>query len=298
MKPQLLKISLQPEHSFSTRHDVVPVFYNKWHYHQELELVYIVKGSGSLFMGYDIKRFKTGDLVLVGSNLPHMWGSEKKSAKKTSNCESYVIHFLPECMGADFFLLPENKYILALFKKAQKGVHIKGNSKETILVLMQQLLNADAAERIILLLRILNHIASAKDNQLICAETFNASVTQQDSDRLNDIYQYLMNNYCKPLRLEKIAQIANLAPNSFCRYFKSRTRKSFSRFLIELRISHACKLLVETQHPVADICYESGYNSFSNFNKHFRLIMKKTPLHYRKYYQESMGSNSKVKIKN
>ena len=286
MKPQLLKITLRPEHSFSARHDAVPVFYNKWHYHKELELVYVIKGTGNLFVGYDIRRFKAGEMVLIGSDLPHMWGSDRKTLKKNGRCESFVIHFLPDCLGPHFFALPENKAILSVLAKAQRGISIKGDHKELVLSLMQELLTADATNRIILLLRILSCLAGTKNHQLICAEHFNAGITPQDSDRLNDIYQYTINHFSGSIKLNSIAAIANLAPNSFCRYFKSRTRKSYSRLLMELRINHACKLLAETHQPVADICYASGYNSFSNFNKHFRLIMKHTPLSYRKNYQE------------
>ncbi len=288
MKPQLLKISLNPEHSFSVRHDVVPVFYNKWHYHQEVELVCFVKGTGTQFVGYDIKHFKAGDMVLVGSSLPHMWGSDRNHPTKNNKdkCESYVIHFLPDCFGLDFFTLPENKPMLLLLEKAQRGLAVKGKTKDAVLEMMQELLNADSTQRIILLLQILSKIANTKDQQFVCSKVYVANFSPQDSDRLNDIYQYSMNNFSKPLKLEEIAAVANLAPNSFCRYFKARTRKSFSKFLIELRINHACKLLAETQRTVAEICYDCGYNSFSNFNKHFRLITNKTPLVHRKYYQE------------
>jgi transcriptional regulator GlxA family with amidase domain len=220
-----------------------------------------------------------------------MWGSDESfpAKKNKDKCESYVIHFLPDCFGPDFFTLPENKSILSLLDKAQRGLAIKGKTKDAVLAMMQELLGADSTQRIILLLKILCMIANTKDQQFVCSKVYNANYSPQDSDRLNDIYQYSMNNFSKPLKLEEIAAVANLAPNSFCRYFKSRTRKSFSKFLIELRINHACKLLAETQKTVAEICYDCGYNSFSNFNKHFRSITSKTPLVHRKYYQEKGG---------
>ena len=109
-----------------------------------------------------------------------------------------------------------------------------------VLAMMQELLIADSTQRIILLLQILSKIAHPKDQQFVCSKAYVANFSPQDSDRLNDIYQYSMNNFSKPLKLEEIAAVANLAPNSFCRYFKSRTRKSYSKFLIELRINHAC----------------------------------------------------------
>lgn len=283
MRPQVLKISLNPEHSFSVRHDIVPVFYNKWHYHEELELVYILKGSGSLFIGFEIIHYKAGDLVLIGSNLPHMWGSDKERPEEKDKCQSYVIHFLPECFGENFFSLPENKLLALMLEKAQKGIAIKGRIKESIVSNMQKLLSSSYTERIILLLTILNSIGTAKDNKPICSEVLNSDYMLRDSERLNDIYLYTMKNFSRPLKLSDVADIANMTTNSFCRYFKSRTRKSFYKFLIEVRIHHACKLLAETELPIADICYDSGYNSFSNFNRQFLSLVKTTPHNYRKY---------------
>jgi len=289
MKPQPLKISLQPEQSFSVRHDRVPAFYNKWHYHPEIELVYILKGSGQQFIGYDTRRFKPGDMILVGSNLPHMWQSDERNhpGHTPENSESYVIHFRPDCLGESFFGLPENKFIHSLLEKAQTGLAIQGKTRDKVAVLLGELLKANFTQRVILLLQLLQTLAApSQDLKPICSSHYNNSFSQADSDRLNVIYQYIMANFYKPIKLEEIAKVANLAPHSFCRYFKLRTRKSFSRFLIEQRIGHACKLLAETQKTVAEISYECGYNSLSNFNKHFRLLIQKTPLDHRRFYEE------------
>lgn len=288
---QHLKINLQPEHSFSARHDVVPYFFSKLHYHPEIELVYIIKGTGKQFIGDSIHYFKSGDMILVGENMPHLWRSDEKffSKKAAAACEAYVIHFTQDCFGKDFFNLPENKILLTLFKKAKQGLRISGNTKTAIMHLMQQLLAATATKRILLLIEIMDLIANSKHTKTICRQNAYLNFSASDSERINAICQYIMQHYNHKLSLKEIAEVAHLSPNAFCRYFKSRIKKSFSNFLIEIRIGHACKLLAETETSVAEICFECGYNSFSNFNKHFKAITKKTPLQYRSFYQKVEG---------
>lgn len=287
MNPHLLKIPLKPEHSFNVRYDIVPHFYNKWHYHQEVELVHIIKGSGKQFVGNVIYHFKPDDMILLGANLPHLWHSDKKFLRKGSKfkVEAIVIHFMPDCFGTHFFKLPENKKMETLLVKAQQGLRVKNNIKKKVNELMQKLLTAKNSERIILLLQILQTLADSRQIETVCNSRLQFQFNPTETDRLNTIYQYILNNFQKEITLEEIAKVATLNPHSFCRYFKSRIKKTFSRFLIEVRIGHACKLLAETNKSVADICYESGYNNFSNFNRHFKSITQKTPLNYRMRYE-------------
>ncbi len=288
MKPHLLKIPKEEQHSFSVRYDVVSHFYNKWHYHPELELVYIIEASGRQFIGDSIHHFKNDDLILVGSNLPHLWRCDEKFLEKGSKLkvEAIIVHFLPDCFGRDFFKLPENKSLLQLFQKARMGVRIKNQSRDIVAGLMRQLVQARNSERIILLLQILETISQSGQTKTICSEELNFQYSKTEAERLNTIYQYILNNFSHQLTLEQIAKVAHLTPNGFCRYFKSRIKKTFSKFLLEVRIGHACKLLAESEKTVADICYESGFNNFSNFNRHFKIIAGRTPLNHRKYYQE------------
>jgi AraC-like DNA-binding protein len=288
MKPHLLKISLEPEHSFSIRYDVVPYFYKQWHYHPEIELVYIIKGSGRQFIGDDIHHFKPGDMILLGSNLSHLWRNDAKFLRKNSKlqAEAIIIHFLPDCFGPSFFQIPENKAIGKLFDRAQQAVRIKNNTRDMVAERMRRLLNAKSSERIVLLLDILHIIAHSRETKPVCSSGLQFPHNPVEADRLNAIYQYILNNFTKEISLEQIARVAHMSPNSFCRYFKSRIKKTFSRFLLEMRVGHACKLLAETHYPVAEICYKSGFNNFSNFNRHFKSIAGRTPLAHRKYYQE------------
>jgi AraC-like DNA-binding protein len=296
MKPHLLKIPKEDEHSFSVRYDIVSFFYNKWHYHPEIELVYIIEATGRQFIGDSIHHFKNNDLILIGANLPHLWRCDEKFLIKGSKLkvEAIIIHFLPECFGPGFFKLPENKAMVHLFQKAQMGVRIKDQTGIAVGNFMRQLVTAKNSERIILLLQILHTIVESEQTKTICSEGLTLQYSALEAERLNTIYQYILNNFTKQISLEQIAKIAHLTPNGFCRYFKSRIKKTFSRFLIEVRIGHACKLLAESDKPVADICYECGFNNFSNFNRHFKHIAQRTPLNHRKYYQEIRGMRMRL----
>jgi AraC-like DNA-binding protein len=289
MKPHLLKVSLSEGYSFSVRRDVVPYFYNHWHYHPELELIHILKGSGTQFLGDSIRRFKPGDMILVGSNLPHMWRNDEAYFRKRSNlhAEAIVIHFAPDFMGAPFLGLFENRSLVRLMEKARQGIYITGKTRMAVQDHMQALFGLKGMERIIRLLMILNEIAVSPHTSLISSSGFHRNNVESETHKIDRIYQYVMDHFREKIRLDEIADIVNITPKSFCRYFRSRTRKTFSRFLLEVRIGHACRLLNEESRSIAEVCYESGFNNISNFNRYFKLFTKTTPLRYRKQQQKT-----------
>lgn len=285
MKPHLLKIPLNPDHSFNVRYDIVPHFYKMWHYHHEVELVYIVKGSGLQFTGDNIHDFKAGDLIMFGSYLPHLWRSDEIHLLPNAEekVEAIVIHFLPDCFGANFFQIPENKMIYKLLENAKRGIRVKNKTRDEVAALMLSLLDADSFERVNLLLNVLNILSHSNETELINREIANFN-SADEIDRLNNIYQYILDNFSKEISLNEVAEIAHVTPPSFCRFFKSRTRKTFSQFLLEIRTAHAAKLLKETSKSVSEICFESGFNNTSNFNKHFKTLIGRTPLQHRKNF--------------
>ena len=284
MKPKLLKIYVNPTHSFSSRFERVPFFYKEWHYHPEIELVYIVNGSGTQFIGNNIDHFNAGDMVLVGSNLPHLWKCDDSFFKKDSQlwAESNVLHFLPDIFGEKFMSLPENKLIYDLLEKAKHGIKISGNTKEIVFGYLKSLQFAKEGERLLLLLQILYTLSTSTDLQLITFNNMQHPNSAKEGERMNAVFQYLVDNYNKNITLEDISAQANLSPNSFCRFFKVRTKKTFSQFLMEMRVSNACKLLSETEKSISLIYGECGFNNSSHFNRYFKQINGITPLEYRK----------------
>jgi AraC-like DNA-binding protein len=280
MNPQLHKIALDSNQSFSAELEMGLKLNKQWHYHLEIELIYIIKGSGTRCIGDNVASFKEGQLFLIGSNVPHMMRPDLEYDPNNPD-EVVVIHFLPEIMNS-FLSLPENKAITDLIKKAAYGLSIHGETLSAAKKLIYSIRFARNTERFIVLLQLLNLLACSSNNQLISHTAFGASFHKSDDTRLNRIYHYTLNNFSRQITLKEIAEIVHLCPHSFCRYFKSRTKKRYSLFLLEVRISHACKLLAESDQSVAIVSYESGFMNFSNFNRHFKLITRKTPLEYRK----------------
>ncbi|HTN19145.1 MAG TPA: AraC family transcriptional regulator [Pelobium sp.] len=284
MKAQLLKIPLQVDQSFRIKTDIAKKFYNQWHYHPEIELVLIVEGSGTALIGDGIINIKSGDVLLIGANLPHMFRSDVEQGDEQLITESLTIHFLPEIFET-FLALPENEAIVKLLKKAFVGISVLGETKKKITELMQAISYVYKTMRLISLLEILSVIANSEETKLISNKAIKLYANKQDEARLNRIYQYTLNNFARKITLAEIANVIHMVPHSFCRYFKSRTKKRYSLFLLEVRVSHACKLLTESDYSIAVIAYESGFMNASNFNRHFKLITNKTPFEYKKQFQ-------------
>lgn len=286
MRPQLLKVSKEPGHSFSVRRDLVPYINNRWHFHAEVELIHFKKGQGTQFVGDSINRFKAGDVVLVGANLPHYWRFDdiyfEEDAEETADVR--VAHFCENFWGEGFLHLPENIHLKNLLDKARRGVQVEGEARKKVADLLERLLQVDGMPRILLLIEALYVLSEYDQLKSLSSMGFKHNLPDTEHERVNLIYEYSLQHFKRAIQLEEIAAVANISPNSFCRFFKSRTRKTYSRFLIEIRVGHACKLLIENNLSIKQICYESGFNNFTSFYKYFKLITGKSPLGYQKEF--------------
>ncbi|MBO9634362.1 MAG: helix-turn-helix transcriptional regulator, partial [Chitinophagaceae bacterium] len=157
-------------------------------------------------------------------------------------------------------------------------------TRQKVAELLEMLLTSDGSLRIMLLIEALNTIAECKQLNALSSIGFKQELVEAESDRVNAIYDYSLKNFKRKIQLEEIAAVANISPNSFCRYFKSRTRKTYSQFLIEIRVGQACKLLIENNLSIKQLCYESGFNNFTSFHKYFKMITGKSPLNYQKEF--------------
>ncbi|MFC3196904.1 AraC family transcriptional regulator [Parapedobacter deserti] len=286
MKPQLRKVSTSPAHSFSVRRDTVPQVNNRWHYHREVELIHFAKGHGTQFVGDSIRNFGAGDVVLIGANLPHYWSFDNRYVKQEGMEEAdiRVAHFNDDFWGATFLDLPENTAIKQLLCTAKRGIAISGKARSAVQKLLGELLVTAGAKRIILLMEALTVIAHADDVCLLSSVGFHPHFQRGENDRINNIYDFALQHFKRRITLDEIAEVAGMSSNAFCRYFKSRTGKTFSQFLIELRVGNACKLLIENNMNVKQICYESGFHNFAGFHKYFKQLTGKSPLNYQKTY--------------
>jgi AraC-like DNA-binding protein len=290
MRPHLLPITTGSIQSFSIRHFQMPNINNMWHYHPEIELVQIRKGSGTQLVGDSIRHFKEGDIILVGASLPHYWRYDESDC---SAAESVVLHFANNAFGPKFFSLPENKIINSVLEKAHRGLQITGSANIKVAQLLDELLRATETTRLILLMKILSEVAHSKETVVLSSIGFKYNCEDSATQRMAAIYDYTLANFKRRIELEEIAAIAGLSPNSFCRYFKLYTGKTYSRFLTEMKIGHACKLLMETRMHINQLCFECGFNNFASFHKHFKSITGKSPLNYqREVLQKSEPQSS------
>ena len=196
-----------------------------------------------------------------------------------------VIHFNESFWGNHFLDLPENKKLKLTLERAQRGIQVQDKSKKQIGELMESILDAEGPKRIILLMEALLAIErSSLHEKLLSSMGFRHNFEESENERINAIYNYSLANFKRKIQMEEMAAIANISPSSFCRYFKSRTRKTYTQFINEIRVGHACKLLIEDNISVKQICYESGFYNFASFHKHFKSITGKSPLTYQKTY--------------
>lgn len=286
MKPLFHKVPTSLQNSFGIRHNVEPNFGKIWHYHPELELHYVVRGEGVRFIGDNISNFSDGEVILLGENLPHTWRCNEEYYQQNPklDVEAIVIQFLPDCLGKDFIHLPESFLLPKLFEKAKKGMIIEGKTKESIIELMKKAPEANKIGKLILLLNILNLLSETEEYSPITSAYAFYQSNETDTIRLNKVCSYTLSNYKREITLDEISSISNLSVTSFCRYFKLMTKKTYYDFLIEIRISHACRLLVEDKLPTEVVCFECGFNNVSNFYRHFKKVTTMTPLDYKKKY--------------
>ncbi len=287
MKAHFYKVPVQLENSFSLRYDVKPDFGAVWHYHPELELHYVVKGEGLRFVGDTVRNFSAGEMVLLGPNLPHMWRCNEgyRTEDFERRVEAVVLQFLPTCLGKEFLDLPEVLSIRKLFEKASRGVLITGEKRDKVARMLSESLEASNLDRLILLLSILNLLAAdIEDAEVVTSANIHCQSNELEMARIDRIYSYVLDNYTKEITLSTIASVANMSETSFCRYFKLTTNKTFFEFLTEVRVSHACRALIENKRLTEVICYESGFNNLSNFYRNFKKLTDLTPYEYKMKY--------------
>lgn len=282
MKPIFKKVESQSEEAFVAKIDQFSQFYNKWHFHPELELTHIVKGRGTRFIGDHIEYFEDGDLILVGSNLPHVWKNQNDDSELAV---AQVVQFLPSFLGNDMVRKIEFKNVQNLIAQSTYGLKIVGIAKDQVLLYLDVLFKANnSLDRLITLIRILDLLGTSSDLIPLSKSLFMVKVDKQNVDRLNQVIDYTITNFAARITLEDIASLSNMSVSNFCKYFKGRMKKTYVQYLTEVRIGMSCKLLIENKLSVHQIAFESGFVNMSNFNRAFKLTKQMTPLSYRKSF--------------
>jgi AraC-like DNA-binding protein len=286
LKTVLHKSEIPPSQIFVIRNLEEKHFDPVWHAHSEYQLFVVLQGTGTRFIGDNIKPFKPVELVFTGPHLPHLWRSDDIYFDKNSNnkAKGIVIYFNENFLGDHILEKEEMLSIKKLFAKSIRGLEFYGSKKTEVIGLMKQLVQMKGIPSVIQLLHILEVLATTKEYHYISSVQYDDSFDQHETDRLNKVYEYVLKNFRRKVSLEEIAELLHITPTSFSRYFTMKNNKPFSRFVAEIRIKHACEMLTETDASIAEVCYECGFNTLSNFNKQFKEITLKKPTEYKKEF--------------
>lgn len=280
-KPTLEKISpefgssifVRKHENFSFQSETKPF----WHFHPEIELIYVNKGKGKRHIGNHLSYFNNSQLLLIGSNLPHNGFTDRL----TINGSQTLVQFKPEFLGDNFFNIPEMERINNLLERSKKGILFGVKTKNKLGNKIEKFPDKEGFKKILVLLEILHTLAKAEDYTILNADGFAFETAPQDSAKIDIIFKHVNQNFKENISLDKIADKVSLTVPAFCRYFKKVTGKTFTKFVNEYRVVHATKLLSESQISITDVCYQCGFNNFSHFNKVFKEFTGKSASKYR-----------------
>ena len=290
MLPKLQTVHSSLASSISIRRDVIPFTDYPLHYHKEFEIVYVEKSFGVRIIGNHIGNFFAGDLMFLSPDLPHIWKNDKifHEDRPDYYADIYVINFREDALTEHFFDLPEFQNLKKLFALSKQGIRYNNKKeKKTISNLIKRAHACSGIERLIFFLYTLEALTKARDYSLLSGMGYTDSVNKSGTDRINQVISFLMENYTRDIDLNEISILTNLNKSSFCRFFKARTKKTLFQFLNEIRIAHACKKLTLEHKTITSICYETGYNNISHFNRQFKKVTGLTAKEYAKKYSNN-----------
>ena len=252
-----------------------------WHYHPEYELTYIRKSHGIRYVGNSIENFSDDDLVLVGSNLPHSW---MISGDETQRPDAIVVYLKQEFADNAWMRSSEFEAIQKILKLSSKGLKFDKQTARRLRGSYANLLTAKPLDKLIIILQILSDLANSASFEFLCADNFTYDINETQHHRLNAVYKYIQDNYRQKVTLSSDAAEVNMSEEYFSRFFSKIMKKSFFEFLNEYRINRACKLLIETDKQVSEVCYDSGFESDTFFYRQFKKFKKCQPKVYRQTY--------------
>jgi AraC-like DNA-binding protein len=289
MKPSFVKLPNQDYAMLEIRRD--KHLYKYWHYHEEYELVYIVKGEGLRFVGDNVSKFAEGDLVLLGSLLPHLWLHQEDYVGDSSPAvDAIILHINKKMLNGQILNFAEFEPLKTLFAKATCGIRFIEPSK-SILDKVQLLLDSSGIERVVHFLDLFKDLAGEESYETLSSPSFSSMHRKHASDRLSKVYDFIANNFTRKITLEEIADLAHMTTNGFCNYFKKNTGRTVFQYINELKIGYAKKLMIESDMSISEAAFQSGFNSISFFNRVFRKSTGKSPREYKDGFKVIKGKN-------
>src|SRR5258707_2537802 len=257
-------------------------FYDQLHQHSEIQIMLIEEGEGTLIAGDYVGRFAPNDLFVIGSRQPHVFRSDKNYflAKSKLRSRAISIYFNENYLGSSFWKLEEMKAVRKFTIRTTRGLQFQGKPKDEMIKIIRELKNSSGVNKLVLFLSLLKKITESKGRPLAVSPS--GDFKSEEGKRMNAILQFTFRESHRKIYLEEVAEVSHLSVEAFCRYFKLHTQKTYTSFLNEVRVSNACRLLINKDLTVQDVCYQSGFNNISNFNRIFKRVIGKQPSKYLK----------------
>jgi AraC-like DNA-binding protein len=273
---------------FILEYQELPHMYDKLHYHPEIELIYIVKGTGDLFVGDSFISYGPGDLFLLGPNQSHVFKSDPVyfEDSEDNSCKTISVFFHEESLGDCFFNLDETSNIRNLIERSGRGIQFDVSVSDVEAPKILELLELSDFDRFLSILSILNTLSTTENFDYLATIGSSVPLIEQKNHKVDKVFNFILDHFHEDIKLEDVANIANYSQAAFCHFFKEHTQKTFVQYLIEVRISNACKMLRNTDYNISQICYESGFNNVSNFNRQFKKLTGMSPSAYIKNYNQ------------
>ncbi|MEI7586977.1 AraC family transcriptional regulator [Runella sp.] len=288
MKALLFRVPTVDDRSFRVQIDSEKHFYQRLHFHPELQLTLIKEGTGTLVAGDCIDRFQPYDLLLLGANVPHVLlnDSEYFELDSSRRVVAYSFFFNEAMLGELFLKSPELIHIADLLREATHGVRLRYGEPNALTQQFEKISKLRPFEQLMTLLTTLDSLTLSSDCERLSGTAYRRPNKPVDHQRLENVFNFILTNYANTVTLDDVANVANLTPHAFCRFLRMHTRKTFSQLLNEVRVEHACRLLRDSTQSVSQIAFGCGYANLSNFNRQFKQLMNLTPREYLKSVSE------------
>lgn len=268
--------------AFRVQIDELPHFYDNLHQHPETQLTLILKSEGVLIAGDYLGSFAAGDVFVIGSNLPHVFRNDKNYFQPSSQqkAEAITLFFNAESLGDTFWNLNEMHIVREFISKAPLGFRVLAATNQRVAELLSRIAITQGFDKLLIFFEILKVLSESSELEQLAISSQSINLNESENKRMNEIVRFTFRESHRAISIVEVAQLANLSPEAFCRYFKLRTSKTYINFLNEVRISNACKLLLDRESSVSEVCYKVGFNNLSNFNRVFKKITGHSPREY------------------
>lgn len=283
----------QPRQSFRWNVHGYPHELAKWHYHPEYELHLIQRSSGKMFVGDYIGNFQPGTLVLTGPNLPHNWVSDIARGEEVKD-RDMLIQFSDSVLRDLMRVCLELEEIEPLLDDARYGIEFHAETAKLGARFLRRIGQATPTRRMLLFLELLDALNRSPERKILSSRDYAPTLDHAVSDTINKAIDFLINNLTDEIHLSDVARYCGMSDSVFSRFFKKNTGHGFVRYVNRMRINRACTLLTQTDTPVTDICFETGFNNLSNFNRQFRGFCGLTPSEYRRQAKRNMKKSTEL----